>query len=242
MTKARTLLSRSKPVGAALLAWLLWAAPAERAAAIEDQVLRYKALYGSVNAGRLEVSIHREQAGYRVVSTGRPSALARLFGFNKYTTTTRFVRHRGEVALDSGTTTGRARGDDFTRSFRFNRTRGRIEFSDGDHSDIAPGEWFEAASFPLLLMLRPVETLEGARVRQVSAWRAREYIYQQPVEEIVETPAGGFSSWKITRLRASRPADSVTVWLKQGDNPIPLKIAATRKGRTGTLLLTGTGT
>jgi len=241
VTGARSLLSWSKPVGAALLALLLWA-PAERAAAIEDQVLRYKALYGNINAGRLEVSIHREEAGYRVVSTGKPSALARLFRFNKYTTTTRFVRHRGEVALDSGTTVGRARGDEFTRSFRFNRTHDRIEFSDGEHSAIAPGERFEAAAFPLLLMLRPVETLEGARVREVSAWRAREYIYQQPVEEVVETPAGGFSSWKITRRRASRPADSVTVWLKQGDNPIPLKIAATRKGRTGTLLLTGTGT
>ena len=228
-------------MGAALLALLLWA-PAERAAAIEDQVLRYKALYGNINAGRLEVSIHREEAGYRVVSTGKPSALARLFRFNKYTTTTRFVRHRGEVALDSGTTVGRARGDEFTRSCRFNRTHDRIEFRAGEPSAIAPGERFEAAAFPLLLMLRPVETLEGARVREVSAWRAREYIYQQPVEEIVETPAGGFSSWKITRRRASRPADSVTVWLKQGDNPIPLKIAATRKGRTGTLLLTGTGT
>ena len=206
-----------------------------RGAAIEDQTLRYTAAYGRVNAGEVEINIRNENHGYVVTSTGKPSMLAAMF-FKTHSSTTRFIRHRGEVALDSGTERLAGEGG-YRRGFRFNRAHGRVEFSNGKHGAIQPGDRFEAAAFPLLLMLRPVESIAGARVREVSARRMRDYTYEPPVEEIVKVPAGAFPCWKINRHRTGRPTERVTVWLHKAENPIPLKIVVTKKGRTSTLEL-----
>ena len=88
-------------------------------------------------------------------------------------------------------------------------------------------------------MLRPVESIAGTRVREVSFKRTRNYTYQEPVEETVTVPAGEFSSWKISRYRIGRPADTVTVWLNKTGEPVPLKIAVRKRGRTSILRLTG---
>jgi len=121
----------------------------------------------------------------------------------------------------------------------------RIEFSDGERRAIAPGEQLEAASFPLLLMLRArdagVESIADLRALEVSARRAREYIYDAPVAARIATPAGEVGAWKITRRRVDRPADTVTVYLHQRDH-LPLKITVTKRGRTSSLLLTAAET
>ena len=234
-------ISRGVFVRLALLPWVVAVAVmvvSARAAAIEDQTLRYAAFYGNLSAGEVEINIRNENAGYVVTSTGKPSMLAAMF-VKAHHSATRFVRHHGEVALDSGSEQLDGNdGDGYARWFRFDRARGRIEFSDGDHHAIQPGERFEAAAFPLLLMLRPVEQVAGLRVREVSARRARDYTYEKPVEEIVTVPAGEFASWKVARHRSDRPDDRVTVWLSQTGDPVPLKIAVTKKGKTSTLLLT----
>ena len=230
-------ISRGVSVRLALLLWAVVVVSA-RAAAIEDQTLRYAAFYGNISAGEVEINIRNENAGYVVTSTGKPSMLAAMF-VKAHHSATRFVRHQGEVALDSGSEQLDGNdGDGYARWFRFDRAQGRIEFSDGDHHAIQPGERFEAAAFPLLLMLRPVEQVAGLRVREVSARRTRDYTYEKPVEEIVTVPAGEFASWKIARHRSDRPDDRVTVWLSQTGDPVPLKIAVTKKGKTSTLLLT----
>lgn len=208
------------------------------AAAFENQTLRYAAFYGDIDAGAVEVRIRAEADGYRVEVDARPSALAKLFGANAHASVTQFIRNdSGEIILDSG----REEHGDGERWYRFDHAANRIEFSDGGRRAIEPGDAFEAASFPLLLMLRArdagAESIANTRVTEVSARRAREYMYDAPAATRIDTPAGEANTWKILRHRVDRPADTVTVWLRQRDN-MPLKIAVTKRGRTSSLLLT----
>ncbi len=230
------------------LALLLWAAPA--AAAEVEQTLHYAASYGNTSVGEVEVVIRAEDDGdngrgdgYVVTSRGNPSGLAAMF-VKPRVSVTRFVRQHGEVVLDRGSE-GIVGGDEEERSFQLDRARARIAFSDGEHEAMQPGDRFVAAAFPLLLMLRQIEDIAATRVREVSARRVRDYIYEQPVAETVQVSAGAFPSWKITRRRDGRPSDSVTVWLQRNEHEaaeangdrLPLKIAITKRGKTKTLEL-----
>ena len=217
------------------------------AAEIENQTLRYAASYRDFDAGAVEIRIRADGGGYRVEVAAKPNALAKLLGADALTTVTQFARDaNGAIMLDSGGS--HSAGDDGdgddnnARWFRINRDAGRIEFSDGEPYAIADGAHVEAAAFPLLLMLRMQhgESIGGMRVLEVSARRARAYRYESPRETSIDTPAGEFTAWQITRRRIDRPDDSVTVYLRKQNRgaPIPLKIAVTKRGRTSTLLLT----
>jgi len=210
------------------------------AAAFDGQTLHYAAKYGDIDAGAATVSITVTADGYRVESNAKPNALAKLFGAKSHATVTRFIRGDGGAwTLDSG---HENHGDGDARRFRIDHAAGRIEFGDGEQHTIAPGERLESAAFPLLLMLRAreagVDSIADLRVTEVNARRAREYIYAAPVAERVKTSTGAEKeAWKITRHRADRPADSVTIWLRRRDN-IPMKIMLTKNNRSSSLLLT----
>ncbi|MDD9821498.1 MAG: DUF3108 domain-containing protein [Gammaproteobacteria bacterium] len=217
------------------------------AAEIENQTLRYAASYRDFDAGAVEIRIRADAGGYRVEVAAKPNALAKLLGADALTTVTQFARDaNGAVMLDSGGS--HSAGDDGdgddnnARWFRIDRDAGRIEFSSGEPYAVADGAHVEAAAFPLLLMLRMQhgESIGGMRVLEVSARRARAYRYESPREASIDTPAGEFTAWQITRRRIDRPDDSVTVYLRKQSQgaPIPLKIAVTKRGRTSTLLLT----
>lgn len=231
---------RCAPAVAIAVAVALALAPAGASAtAIQDQTLRYALFYERIDAGEVTVDIRNQDAGYVVTSTAKPSRLASLF-VKAHHSATRFVRHHGEVALAGGDERllGANGEDGYAWWFRFDRARARVEFSNGDARPIAPGERFEAAAFPLLLMLRPLAGLGGTRVVEVSARRARDYIFEPPVAESVRVPAGEFASWKISRHRSDKPDDRVSVWLRRDGEPLPLKIQVTKRGRTSALLLT----
>lgn len=228
-------LRRAAMAGCFALVTVTVTAAASDTAALENQTLRYAVFYGDIDAGTVEVRLRMEDGGYRIASAAKPSALANLFGAEALTSVTQFARASGGAwTLERG---DEKLGGDATW-FRLNR--GRIEFSDGGHLAVAAGAHFEAAAFPLLLMLRlrAGEAIAGTRVIEVSARRAREYIYDAPVDARADSPAGETGAWKITRRRADRPADSVTVWLRKAGAPVPLKIAVTKRGRTSTLRLT----
>jgi len=210
------------------------------AAAFDGRALNYAARYGNIDAGTVTVSIRADGDGYRVESVARPSPVAKLFGVKAQTDVTQFSRAGdGEIMLERGHT--KRAGDGGEDWFRIDRDASRIEFSDAEARPIAAGEVFEAASFPLLLMLRARETrvdsIAEAQVTEVSARRAREYRYDAPVIARIKTSTGESDAWKITRHRVDRPDDTVTVWLRQRD-AVPLKITVTKRGRRSSLLLT----
>ncbi|MGR3983917.1 MAG: DUF3108 domain-containing protein [Gammaproteobacteria bacterium] len=225
-----------KTQSAAALILLLCIAPRAAAEAIAEQTLQYAASYARLDAGGIEIQIRRRERGYVVTSSAKPSLLASMF-MRAHVTETRFVRAGGRVMLDSGNER-LAGGDGYAHSFRIDRELARIEFADGRHAGIHAHERLEAAAFPLLLMLRPLGQLEGARVREVSARRLRDYVYDAPAAEMLRVPAGEFACWKITRRRADSPNDSVSVWLQRSANPIPLQIVVHKRGKTSVLQLT----
>ncbi len=214
---------------------------ADGAGGIEDQTLRYAVSYGTknINVGVIHIVIANEGDRYVITGVTKPNRLAALF-VKAQINDTRFVRRAGNVVLESGVETriesdGAAEGGQ--RSFSFDYAGNQIKFSDGSAYLIQPGDQFEAAAFPLLLMLRPLNDIDGMRVREVSTKRAREYEYEKPLEEMVTIPAGTFSSWKINRRRPDKPMDNVTVWLHKAENPLPLKIMIRKRGKTSTLIL-----
>lgn len=222
--------------------WLGALLPVAGAVGVE-QMLCYTVSHGSRHVGKITVNIRSENDGYEVTSTAQPSKLLGLF-FKPYSSVTRFVRYQGEMTLASGSE-WQAKKTDQTRSFHINRTRNLAEFSSGKQVAIHPDEPLEAAAFPLLLMLRAPQNIADTHVREVSAKRIRDYIYETPMIETVHLAGREFSAWKIARHRIARPADRVTVWLSHTtnpntDTPIPLKIVIAKKGKISTLTLCGT--
>ncbi len=243
--------------GLCTLAWALLSLTAGDAFAIEAQTLRYAVSYGNLDAGQMVVRIDPQEdqdGGYVVEAAAEPNALARWFIDARFRSA-RFVQHNGEAVLHSGVERGR-KGGEGLREFRVNRHAGRIEFGRGKHYAIAADDSFEAAAFPLALMLRAADGMAqigGAAVREVSVRRVRDYRYAVPVAEAVTVAAGEFLGWKIIRHRIDRPADRVTVWLccaageqlseqidrpidygrsgAHADNPVPLKITVAKSGK-----------
>lgn len=234
-------MTMTKPVytfTSTLLALLVYFTPATWAATVEDQTLNYAAFYGSSKVGDIKIDIKNENGGFVVTSDSKPGMLARMF-MKAHFSDTRFIQQQGKVVLDSGTEQLEG-GKGYNRSFQFNRELDRIEFSDGKTAAIQPGNKFGAIAFPLLLMLRPVESIQqGDQVQLVSAKRIRSYTYEEPIEETVNVPAGEYSSWKITRYRTDRPDNNVTVWLNASNDHVPVQIRINKKGGTSTLKLTG---
>lgn len=223
-----------------LLTLLTSTTPTQTQTPIPTQTLHYTASYAGLNAGQLQIRIHAEPHAYTITSTAKPSILAAMFA-KTHDTSTRFTRHNGNLTLHSGTET-LAGKNGYQRHFRVDRTAQQIAFSTGTgtntNTPIHPNDHLEAAAFPLLLMLRPLSEIADTAVREVSAKRLRDYIYQAPVADTVTVPAGTFPAWKITRHRPDQPQDSVAVWLHQADNPIPLQIVVIKRGRRTTLKLT----
>ncbi|MGR3914342.1 MAG: DUF3108 domain-containing protein [Gammaproteobacteria bacterium] len=213
---------------------LLCIAPRASGEGIAEQTLRYAASYAGLNAGGVEIQIRRRGRGYVVTSNVKPSLLASMF-ISAHATETRFIHADGRVMLDSGTE--REGGKD-AHAFRIDRDRARVEFAHGGHAGIGAHEQLEAAAFPLLLMLRPLGQLAGARVREVSARRLREYVYDAPLAEMLRVPAGEFACWRITRRRAGHPNDSVSVWLRRTGAPVAVQIIVQKRGKTSVLRLT----
>ena len=204
---------------------------------IPDQALVYSVSYGSKNVGQVEIVIRNESDGYVLTSTTRPSKLAGLF-LKEHTSDTRFIRRDGELVPDSANEKLEGKKS-YDRGFQFNYDNNQIEFSEGNVEAFEDGEQFESVTFPLLLMHRPIDSIEGMVVREVSPKRLRSYTYNKPTEDTVKVPAGEYSAWKITRFRTDKPEDTVTVWLDQSDNPVPVKIEIFKKGKKSTMNLTG---
>ena len=221
---------------------VIYAAPsvADATKVIEDQTLRYAVTFKKRNVGKVKVIIRNKNDGYMVTSTAKPSAMASLF-VKAHLSDTHFVRRHGVVILDRGTE-GSIGEDDDHRHFYFDHVNRQIKFSDRESYTIQSDDQFEAAAFPLLLMLRSTKQISGVHVHEVSAKRTRAYTYEPPVEEIVKLPIGKFLSWKVRRHRSDRPADNVTVWLSKSEGVeigVPLKIVVRKRGKASALLLTG---
>ena len=202
---------------------------------IADQELVYAVSYGKKNVGNLEISIRNEDGGYTLESITKPTRVARLV-LKEHTSNTKFIWRNEALVLHSAVEKLEGKKS-YDRGFTFDFDNYTIELAEGKTATFKEGDEFESVTFPLLLMHRDVDSIEGMEVREVSPKRLRSYTYDALEEETVNVPAGEFTSWKITRFRSDRPEDTVTVWLNRADNPIPLKIQVSKGGKVSTLTL-----
>ncbi len=203
-----------------------------------DQELVYAVSYGNRNVGNIEISIQSEKGGYQLGSITKPTRIAGLL-LKEHTSDTRFIWRNEALVLHSAVEKLEGKKS-YDRGFTFDFDTYTIELAEGKTSTFKEGDQFESVTFPLLLMHRDVNSIGGLEVREVSPKRLRSYTYEAAEEETVNVPAGEFTSWKITRFRSDRPEDTVTVWLNQADNPIPLKIEVSKGGKVSILALSKT--
>jgi hypothetical protein len=215
---------------------LLFSTQGAWALSVQDQVLHYDVSYSSTPAGEIEITIAGDDEGYVVSATTYPNMIASMF-LDEYTNETRYRRNQDLLELATGH--DQLRGDkDFNRSFTVDYDKGEIQYDSGKVVPVAESDRLEAISFPILLMDAPDEVVEGTKVRQVSTKRVRNFIYEKPQTEVVKVPAGEFTCTRYTRHRIDKPETTVTIWLSQDENPVPVRISSTNKGATSVMELT----
>ena len=207
--------------------------PARAETTISDQDLVYLASYGKTKAGQLFIQIRQTENGYLVTSTTKPSKLAGLL-VKEHSTEARFGWRDGKLVPENAVEALKGK-DSYDRGYTFDYENMTISLAEGKSSTFSEEDQFESVTYPLLLMHREIESIEGLEVKEVGPKRLRDYTYAKPEAETIKVPAGEFSTWKVTRYRTDKPEDTVATWLDQSDNPVPVKIVVTKDGKPSTL-------
>ena len=225
----------SSRVVAALLISVCFAisSPVRAETTISDQDLVYLASYGKTKAGQLFIQIRQTENGYLVTSTTKPSKLAGLL-VKEHSTEARFGWRDGKLVPENAVEALKGK-DSYDRGYTFDYENMTISLAEGKSSTFSEEDQFESVTYPLLLMHREIESIEGLEVKEVGPKRLRDYTYAKPEAETIKVPAGEFSTWKVTRYRTDKPEDTVTTWLDQSDNPVPVKIVVTKDGKPSIL-------
>ena len=208
------------------------------AATVPDRlVLNYKLFRGSTVVAKVQRVVQREGSRYRAISIAEPTGLARLLIKDPI--------HEESVFAVEGHNVRPLRYFESRDTDRANQTtvtfdwqQRQIQFSDGRHLNIPEHEVQDLGSFLVALMVRPVEQLAGQRINVVSAKGLREYRYEIPVEEVIDTALGKLRTWRIEKRRLARPGRSVIVWLAMDLGRVPVKIVSRRNDKTTTLAIT----
>ncbi|NKB76924.1 MAG: DUF3108 domain-containing protein [Gammaproteobacteria bacterium] len=203
---------------------------------INSQTLRYSVEYARQNAGELEVVIDNKDDQLSVTTISHLSLLAKMF-LTAQTSTAFFSVQDGQFHLTNGADYLQKDGS-LIRDFEVNKTAQSITLLGGETTTTEPDQLLDADSFPIGLMTSEIKMLAGKTVRVVSGKRTRLYRYRAPEEEELDTNSGKLNTWKITRERMDSPQNTVTFWLDQNNNHIPVKIITSKKGKETLLTLT----
>ncbi|MBX2869360.1 MAG: DUF3108 domain-containing protein [Acidiferrobacterales bacterium] len=202
---------------------------------IGNQTLRYAVDYRGTDAGELEIQVSREGDQYSIKTVSHLSLVAQLF-LQSYTIETAFSVENGVPALLSGKEELNQSGET-VREFSVNLKTREVEYQGADNVPFDASTRVDADAFPLGMMLSDANSLIGKPYLSVSPKRARLFVVQEAVEAEVTVPAGTF---KARLIKSARPDDQnrfVNIWLKPGDNPIPVKIESGKPGKVTTMTL-----
>jgi len=223
------------PISLILALIIALASPQGMAAELDNQTLRYAVDYRGTDAGELEIQLTRDKDSYAIKTVSHLSLVAQLF-LKSYTIETRFSVNDGNATLVSGKEVLNQSGDT-VREFTVNQKIREIEYKDADNVPFDADTRVDADAFPLGIMLAKPATMIGKPFLSVSPKRARLFVVKEAVEEEVTVPAGTF---KATLVKSARPDDEsrfVHIWLKPGDNPVPVKIVSGKPGKVTTMTL-----
>ncbi len=190
--------------------------------------LGYLVEYGSIKAGNIQITITRSGDQYEMSSTTKPSGLAKLF-LKTHTTKTLFSADDNNFQLLSGTEEYTGKEND-SLSYDVNHENKQIEFGDGEPVEFVQSDRLDLQTFPLLLMIVPLEQVSGNDYVEVSASKIRNYTYQELSEETLSLSDGDQKTWKLAKFRDNKPERTTTVWIKQ-EGGIPIRIESLNKGK-----------
>jgi len=205
------------------------------ASAIDNQTLRYAVDFRGTDAGELEIQVSRNDDSYTIKTVSHLSLVAQLF-LQSYTIETQFSVENGSPTLVSGKEELNQSGDT-VREFTVNQETREVEYKEADNVPFDATTRIDADAFPLGLMLSQPADLIGKPYLAVSPKRARLFVVKEVIEEEVTVPAGTFNT---TLVKSARPDDEnrfVQIWLKSGDNPVPVKIVSGKPGKVTTMTL-----
>jgi hypothetical protein len=224
--------------GCALFSILSTCAASAFAETIPDRlVLHYDLFRDGTPVAEVQRTIQREGSYYRATSIAEPTGVARLLVSDLLHEESLFAVEGHNVRplqyfesrdTDSANQT----------NIRFDWQQRKIQFSDGRSLDIPEHEVQDISSFQVALMVRPIKELAGQRINVVNIKGIREYRYETPVEEVIETALGKLRTWRIEQRRLNRPERSVTVWLAIDLGHAPVKVVSSKNDKTTTLAIT----
>ena len=192
-----------------------------------EQKLHYHVEYHGNDAGKIEIHIRRDGEEHLLTTVYRPNLLAGLV-VKGYTVESRFRFRDGAAHLQSGREL-RTRSDEVVRSFQVDHATRRILFSAGDPASFDKDTRLDTEPFPLGLMTSG--TAAGGRFLSVNPKRARLFEAAGTAEEVVTVPAGKFATLRRDHTAKGDPDRIFRVWMRQGENPVPVRIVTGRKGK-----------
>ncbi len=196
---------------------------------ITEQTLFYAVTYQKYKAGELEIIIERSEGQLKTTVTSHFSNLAKLFLSNS-TIETWFNMMHGKISLQRGHFSGNNKTGE--RSFVIDYQQPHIKLQPtGKQIPINTTDIFESAAFPMMLITSDIQSIAGQTVQETSSKGISEYVYLTPQQQTLELDGRQFETWKITRQKPTDLTRTVTVWLDQNNQQIPVKIASSRKGK-----------
>ena len=224
--------------GCALLSILSTCAVSAFADTIPDRlVLHYDLFRGATAVAEVQRTIQREGSYYRATSIAEPTGVARLLVSD--------LLHEESLFAVEGDNVRplqyfEARDTDSANqtNVMFDWQQRKIQFSDGRNLDIPEHEVQDIGSFQVALMVRPIKQLAGQRINLVNIRGIREYRYETPVEEVIDTALGKLRTWRIEKRRLDQPERSVTVWLAMDFGHAPVKVVSRKNDKITTLAIT----
>ncbi len=203
---------------------------------LKSQTLRYSVDYRGTDAGALNIEVIRNGDNYTIKAVSDLSLVAQLF-LKSYTIETQFSSVNSNVSLLSGKESLNQSGETI-REFMINQEAREVEYKDADNVKFDAATRVDADAFPLGMILSKTDELIGKPFLSVSPKRARLFVVKEAAQEEVTVPAGTFNTTLIKSVRPDDKNRFVQIWLKSGDNPVPVKIVSGKPGKVTTLTLT----
>lgn len=202
---------------------------------IPDQTLVYEVTYTSHGAGDLEIRIKREGDKVKTTAISHLSATAKMF-LSGLTVETIFGIQGENLVVEAGNVLSHDNSS-VESSFRIDYANGNIDYHPKEDIPIENGDVFESTSFPLVLLNSKMENVGGTHIREISAKKARYYVYHQPEKESINVNGVDYDTWRVTRHKRGEESRTVTFWLDRNNYKIPVLIESKKKNAVTTLVL-----
>ena len=199
-------------------------------------IIDYQLLLEETVIAKVQKTLLRDGGQYQSTSLVEPTGVGSLLADGTFREESRF-RIEGDNLRPLRYSEIREDNSPNQVDIVFDWERRRIDFSDGRSLAIPRHEVQDNGSFLVALMVRPTAKLAGQHVNVVGGKGIRQYRYEKPVEEFIETPLGRLRTWRVEKRRLDRDNRTITVWLARDLANLPVKVVKDRNGKTTTLII-----